>query len=286
MLALRVRSCVDSEDAAKNILANFGRISTATQPIVLCYDQLDNIPRLADGSQDFQALFDINTTIHNDPLKNFLVVISVITNTWRQTVNRIQAGDQARIDCELRLKRIDLTQAKALWSYHLSTLHQSADPKPATALSPLTDSLLETAFPGGKTTTRAALTLGQREYQAYKQRLISPIRPPIKPPAKRLGSLPADPPPIPHVRSSESEFQLLWQQEQRKTEGRITKITLCSAPDLLQMLREALSMLGISQIQPKLLSGRFSSYSCSYIHPNSSNSIGLVWTEDSSMTAF
>ncbi|MGB3758761.1 MAG: ATP-binding protein, partial [Rivularia sp. (in: cyanobacteria)] len=62
MEALKVNSCIDSEDAAKNILANFGRISIETQPIVLCFDNLDNIPRVADGSQDFQSLFNINTT--------------------------------------------------------------------------------------------------------------------------------------------------------------------------------------------------------------------------------
>jgi len=42
---LGVKHTIDNEDA-QNILANFGRISAQTQPIVLCFDQLDNIPRL------------------------------------------------------------------------------------------------------------------------------------------------------------------------------------------------------------------------------------------------
>ncbi|MDF5732326.1 MAG: AAA family ATPase, partial [Rhizonema sp. PD38] len=64
MQALKVRHCIDTEDAARNILANIGKVSTETQPIVLCFDNLDNIPRLPSGSQDFQALFNVNTTIH------------------------------------------------------------------------------------------------------------------------------------------------------------------------------------------------------------------------------
>jgi len=43
---------IDNEDA-QNILANFGRISAQTT-IVLCFDQLDNIPRLPDGSIDLK----------------------------------------------------------------------------------------------------------------------------------------------------------------------------------------------------------------------------------------
>lgn len=337
MQALRVRQCIDSEDAAKGVLANFGRISTATQPIVLCYDQLDNIPRFADGSQDFQALFNINTSIHNEPLKNFLVVISVITNTWNQVINRVQPSELARIERELRLKRINLAQAEALWSYHLSSLHQAATSKPASALFPLTANLLEAAFPSGKTTPRAALTVAQQEYQSYKLKLIHPIKPPVKPTPKPVqvvkvhpsrpsvkppvkpapkpvqsikpsAELPVELPVEPIVEPSdqaakpgtapitqptvlppvnlEAEFQLLWQKEQQKVQGKLTKITLRSAPELLQMLREALSMLEIPQIQPKLLPGKFSSYSCAYSLSNSSDLIGLVWTEDSGMKSF
>jgi len=52
----------------QNILANFGRISAQTQPIVLCFDQLDNIPRLPDGSIDLKLF---NSSIHNQSLKTF-----------------------------------------------------------------------------------------------------------------------------------------------------------------------------------------------------------------------
>jgi len=65
-------------------LANFGRISAQTQPIVLCFDQLDNIP-LPDGSIDLQALFSVNSSIQPVP-KKFLVIISIITNTSNRTL--------------------------------------------------------------------------------------------------------------------------------------------------------------------------------------------------------
>jgi hypothetical protein len=52
------------------------------------------------------------------------------------------------------------------------------------------------------------------------------------------------------------------------------------------MLQEALAALKISQIKPKLLSGKYALYSFSYVHPHSHQKIGIVWTEDSSMTSF
>ena len=116
MQILKVKNCIDTEEAAKNILANFGRISIQTQPIVLCFDNLDNIPRLSDESQDFQSLFNINTTIHNSLLKNFLVLISIITNTWILNSERIQQADKVRIDKELRLILSNLEHAEALWA--------------------------------------------------------------------------------------------------------------------------------------------------------------------------
>ena len=154
MQALKVKNCIDSEDAAKNILANFGRISAQTQPIVLCFDNLDNIPRIADGSGDFQALFNVNTTIHNRYLKNFLVIISVITNTWRRIWYRIEQADKARVDKAIQLKPITLKQAEGLWSYRLKPLHQAANDGNYSEIFPLNRKLLEENYPGGKTSTQ------------------------------------------------------------------------------------------------------------------------------------
>ncbi|KYC40022.1 KAP family P-loop domain-containing protein [Scytonema hofmannii PCC 7110] len=275
MQALKVKNCIDSEDGAKNILSNFGKISSETQPIVLCFDNLDNIPRLPNGSQDFQALFNVNTTIHNDRLKNFLIIISIITNTWKRNTSQIQQADKARIDQPIQLKHITLEQAKALWADRLNPLHQQANPQPSSVIFPLEQQLLVQNFPGGKTTPRSAMLLGRLEYRKYKIALLvkkhaTSTKPPVAPPP---------PPP-------EAEFQLLWQQEYKKVQTKITKITLLSTTELIRMLQEALEASQVQGIKPKLLTGKYASYSLSYQHFNKCDRVGIVWTEDANMTAF
>ncbi|MBF2016364.1 MAG: ATP-binding protein [Rivularia sp. T60_A2020_040] len=300
MEALKVRSCIDSEDAAKNILANFGRISTQTQPIVLCFDNLDNIPRLSDGSQDFQSLFNVNTTIHNSYLKNFLVIISVITNTWNRNRDSIEQADQARIDKkDIKLKQINLEQVEALWAYQLKPLHQQANPQPISTIFPLTQQFLTESFLGGKTLPRNALTLAKNEYQRYKLSLIdSRERPQQKDTAKNVTTIVKipgqDKSPLvitttkatTDIGTIAAEFELIWQKEYKKIQDKISKITLLSAPDLIGNLKEALEALQVQRIKQKLISGKYAGYSLSYQHPSKRERVGIVWTEDSNMTSF
>jgi hypothetical protein len=177
MQALKVKQCIDTEDAAKTILANFGKISTETQPIVLCFDNLDNIPKLPDGFQDFQPLFNVNTTIHNEYFKNFLVIISIITNTWKRNANRIQQADKAGIHRGIQLKSITLEQAEALWAYRLKPLHTQANLQTLSNVYPLTRQALEQKYPGGRTFPRYVLMLGREEYQRYKLDLVETYKP-------------------------------------------------------------------------------------------------------------
>ena len=266
MQALKVKYCIDKEDVAKNTLANFGRISTETQPIVLCFDNLDSMPKLSNTFLDIQAFFDVNTSIHGDILKNFMIIISVITDTWRRHVNRIQPADKAGIHRLIQLKRITLEQAEALWAYQLQPLHLQANPQPTFPIFPLTGQALDQKFPGGKTLPRYALLLGRDEYQKYKDSLV-----PLPPP----------PPPPP-----EPEFQLIWQDEYNKVQGRIKKITLLAASELMRMLQEVLAALQVQQIKPKLLSGKYASYSLIYQQPAKGERVGIIWTEDANMTSF
>ncbi len=299
MEALKVRSCIDSEDAAKNILANFGRISTQTQPIVLCFDNLDNIPRLSDGFQDFQSFFNVNTTIHNSYLKNFLVIISVITNTLRRNLDRIPPADKDRIDKKVKLKKINLEQVEALWVYRLKPLHKQAVIQPTSAIFPLSRQFLQESFLGGKTLPRTALTIARNEYHRYKRSLLdSTAIPPKDHSAKNVKfgiKIPGlDKPPILITTTKESkdsqtivaDFQLQWRKEHKKTQEKIKKITLLSAPELIGMLKEAFEALQIQGIKPKLISGKYAGYSLSYQQPGNREGIGIVWTEDSNMTSF
>lgn len=277
---LKIKNCIDKEDVAKNILANFGRISTETQPIVLCFDNLDSMPKLSNGFLDIQSLFDVNTSIHADYLKNFLVIVSAITNTWKRHFACIQPADKAGIHRITQLKRINLEQAEALWSYQLKPLHSEAHPTPNSSIFPLSRKKLEQNFPGNKTLPRFALILGRQEYQKYKVALLKT--------EDNESEIEFDINPLPShsIDNIQAEFQLLWQHEYNKIQGKISRISLISAPELLRMLQEVLSALQVQQIKPKLLSGKFASSSLSYQQPGKQERVGLVWTEDANMNSF
>jgi len=261
--ALGVKNTVVTEDAAQNILANFGKISAQTQPIVLCFDQLDNIPR-TDGLIDLQALFSVNSSIHNQALKNFLIIISIITNTWRENKNRVQSADRVRVDDLVVLKPIKLDEAEAIWKSRLVPLHQQADELLISSIYPLKRQVLDEKFPGGKTFPRNTLILGRQLFQLYKLKVID--SPPVKP----------------HL----AAFQLLWSKELKKIEQKITRIRQLSSPELIQMLREALEALEL-KTQPKFLpSPTYTSYSLSCFLPSQQKQGGIVWMEDPNMSSF
>lgn len=297
MKEIKVKTCIDTEDAAKNILANFGRISTQTQPIVLCFDNLDTMPSLPEGFLDIQPFFNVNTTIHGDNLKNFLVIISVITDTLKRHFDRILPADKAGIYKTIQLKRITIEQAEALWAYQLQPLHQLANSRPESPIFPLNREMLEKTYPGGTTMPRNALTLGRQEYQKYKGLLLDEKPKPETVTIQIKVTTPNEktvPKPIIIVPqrsqdnqdTTQAEFELLWQHEYTKSQGKITKISLLSSPDLIQMLQQSISTLKIQGVKSKLLSGKYASYSLSYQHPTNRQKLGIVWTEDSNMTSF
>lgn len=294
MQELKVRHCIDTEDAARNILANFGKISSETQPIVLCFDNLDTMPRLSNELNEFldiQPLFNVNTTIQADHLKDFLVIISAITNTWERHKDRVQPADKVGINRVIRLKYITLDQAEALWIYHLKSLHQRANPKPSSPIFPLSRQELEQRYPGGKTKPRSALLLGRKEYQKFKDSLFI-RKPKTKPEPDSPTDVPVEIPPASDFPApsknerAQAEFKVLWQKEYREIEKKITKISLLSGPDLIQMLQRALLALGMQKVKPKFLSGVFAGYSLTYQLSGKQKTIGIVWTEDANMRSF
>jgi hypothetical protein len=297
MKEIKVKTCIDTEDAAKNILANFGRISTQTQPIVLCFDNLETMPSLPEGFLDIQPFLNVNTTIHGENLKNFLVIISVITNTWNRHLDRIFPADKAGIHQKTKLKDITLEQAASLWNYHLKPLHQRANPTPESAIFPLNLQMLEKNYPGSKTKPRNTLILGRDEYQKYKGSLLDE-KPKPEPVTIQIKVTTPDEKTVPkpiiivpprhqdNQDTTQAEFELLWQHEYTKSQGKITKISLLSSPDLIQMLQQSISTLKVQGVKTKLLSGKYASYSLSYQHPTNRQKLGIVWTEDSNMTSF
>ena len=279
--SLRVQSTIETEDAAQKMLANFGRISIETNPIVLCFDQLDNIARLSDGSIDLPTLFNVNTIFHNQKLKNFLVVISIITDTWRQNAHRISATDRDRANDFVQLRQIPLEQAEALWVSRLYPLHRQANPIPTSALHPLSRQMLEEKFPGGKTKPRNVLMLGRQLYQDYKMRAVADVAArESKPEAPLQAPAEAAVEPL-------AAFKLVWLKKLKQTQQRIDRIRQIASPELIAMLGEAIASLDIATIEARLLqSPTYGNYSIAYRLKERSHAIGIVWTEDPNLNKF
>ena len=295
-LELRVKQPLDSEDAAQKILANFGKIAVANRPIVLCFDNLDNLPHLPTGHPDFQSLFNVNSSIHNDKLQNLLILISIVTDTWKQNRPLIQPADLARVNQELVLRAITLEQAASLWETRLKPYHLQCDPRPESPLAPLQFQCLEAEFPGGKTLPRRALMLGQKLIDRLKQEGLAAIdtvaidspRYSVSPDSNTPNTpntpeitISETPPAVSQISQTIADLHILWQQELQKVKQTLTRISQLSSPDLLWRLREVLELLQIPDLYSPLLEGtKFASYSLAY------GTIGLIWVEDSHQASF
>ena len=272
--ALRVKHPIDSEDAAQKLLSNIGRIAKSTQPIVLCFDNLDSIPHLANGKPDLQSLFNLNSSIHNEKLRNFLVLISVVTSTWRENRKLIQPADLARINQTLQLRPINLDQAEALWAMRMAPLHAQVKPKPESAIAPLSRGWLEHTFQGNRTLPRNTLKLGQQLITHYKQHGRLPDIP-------EPGNKPVTPPPPP----PRPNFKLIWDKEFQAIQKRVTRIGQFTSPELIWRLRQVLEALEIPEVAAQFLqSPTYASYSLS--HQHNQLTTGIVWNEDPNMTTF
>jgi GTPase SAR1 family protein len=276
--AIRVKRSIETETDAKNILSNFGKISANTQPIVLCFDQIDKVAEPPNGYQELQALFTVNTTIHNQRLKNFFIIISLIKNTWEQHKKNILGADQARIYKGILLKSITWDQAESLWAKRLEPIHQKATEKPPSPIYPLTRQVLEAKFPAGRTFPRYALQIARQLYQNYKLNLAVDLKASSQPETPQLTETPLD---------AIAAFNLLWQHEFKKTQEKIPRIRYFSNPELIQMLREALQALEVVKIQPRLLpSEKYGNASLSCQLPQVAGKVGFAWAEDENLTNF
>ncbi len=258
---LGVSSVIDSEEAARGILGNFGRIADATKPIVLCFDQLDNGSRLPDGTLDLSPYFKVNTTLHNNHIKNFLVVISIVSHIWRTSQKTLPQSDLPRLNEYVALKDITLEQVKALWALRLSPLHRQAKPKPSSPIEPLNEQALQQRFPGGKANLRNALMLGRELFLSYRGE--------------------------PEKEDTLAIFQLLWVKKFQENKAKIDRIRKFSSLDLIAMLKQALQALEIQIIKDKILPSKtYSSYSFSCQLPGRRETRGIFWNEEPNMGSF
>lgn len=260
--ALGVNQPIDNEEAARGIIGNFGRISASTKPIVLCFDQAEMTPKFADGIPNLQSLFNLNRTFHNQYLKNILVIISIVTNQWKVSKERLEQSDLAGIEKQVRLKSINLEQAEALWITRLYSLHDQATPKPDSPLYPLQKQALEQKFPGGRANLRNVLGLGGELFIEHK-----------------LGHKPP-------IEDAVATFKLIWLKEFHKTQQKVERIRQFSSVDLTQMLQQAMNALQINTDPHLLNHAKYSSYSFSYQHPDKTERLGIFWNEEPNMTSF
>lgn len=269
---LGVSSVIDTEEAAKGIIANFGRIAADNRPIVICFDQVEVAPKTADGSLDLSPTFNVNTAFHNNNLQNFLIIISIVRDIWMNSQKTIPLSDLARINNQkIILKQINLEQVEALWASRLYPIHARVNPKPNSPIAPLNEQQLEDKYPGGKANLRASLGFGGILYEKFKS----------------TGS-PSLPKPKDTTSSSSNQsaaFKLLWQNEFNQTKEKIERLRQLSSPELIEMLMTAMDVLGVKNIEPKLLSGKYSDYSFSYLSKDKL-SVGLLWNEDAHLTKF
>ena len=271
-LELRVKQPIDSEDAAQKLLANFGKIAVADRPMVLCFDNLDNLPHLPSGQPDFQSLFNVNSSIHNDKLQNFLILISIVTDTWKQNRPLVQPADLARVNQEFGLASIDLEQAAGLWIKRLLPYHSQCHPRPESPLAPLQFAWLEAAFPGTKTLPRRVLTLGHQLIDRFKREGQFEF---AQTAASSTGETQETSTPI------VAHLQILWYQELAQVKQTLTDISQLSSPDLVWRLREVLELLQVPNLKSPLLEGsKFATYSLAL------GTIGLIWVEDSHQLTF
>ncbi len=261
---LKVKSVIDSEIAAKGIISNFGRIAADTKPIVLCFDQVETGPRLADNYLSLSPYFDLNTSFYNDNVKNFVVLISIVRNIWSSYKGTIPQSDLSRVCKFIDLKNnITWEQVKALWSLRLHPLHCQAQPKPESPIAPLDGLILEKRYPGGKVNLRNSLILGKELFFKYKLRDAYEEQ--------------SD--------SSLAGFKLLWQQEFNQNQAKIKRIRNFSSLELIEMLKQTLKTMGIKIIKNKLLASKNSrSYSFSCQLPGTKQNMGIIWYEEPNLS--
>ena len=261
---LGVNTVIDTEESARGILGNFGRISEYNRPIVLCFDQVETY-RHADGSFDISSVFNVNTTLHNSNFKNFLVIISIIRNQFIEHKDNLHQSDLARLEKTVTLNQISLDRVEALWSSRLAYLHEQAQPKPKSKIEPLNKEQLQQHYPGGKANLRDSLALASKLFLAYKTG------------QKEIDNLKEDLP---------ASFYLLWQQELQNTRDNLTRIRQFSSQELIDMLQQVAIALQVDRVKSRFLPGKYGSYSFSYKSREKDRLFGVLWCEEPNLKSF
>ncbi|WP_353931482.1 ATP-binding protein [Okeanomitos corallinicola TIOX110] len=272
--SLGVEKSINTETAAREILTNFGIISCEIQPIILCFNQIESIARLPNGSLDLDALLQVNAKIREDN-NNYMMIISICSNRWEEYKDQIQPLYQGDINQKIELKDISLAQAELILGSRLDSIHRQANSLPSSSLYPLNRQVLEKVFPIGRINFRDVIICGRDLFKAYKEWLVKDDKATTftfyKETQDKLEII--------------SYFKVRWYEEFSRIQQQITRINQLSSTELIQDLQAVLLALQMQEVSTSLfIRSKYASYSLVYKLKN--KNIGVIWTEDPNLESF
>jgi hypothetical protein len=278
--ALGIDKSIETETVARETLANLSKIAASNQPILFCFDHLQSIGKLPDGSLDLPALFTINTKIRDENI-TALIIFNISNCTWKENEERIRQINKHSIDEIVYLKDISLAQGELLIESGLKKLYNQGVSQIPSPIYPLSRQILEQEFPQGRSNPRDLLIYARSTLKAYKRWLTKGTDKgkfvfPHHDQNKEVNYL-----------EIEAYFPVIWYEELAKTRQNLTKIDQLSSPELIKILEEILIVLQVDEIiYPLFVRTKYASYSLGYHVTNNSEMLGLVWMEDPNLTSF
>jgi hypothetical protein len=253
---LGVNKSIDNEKSARGILNNFGRIANATKPIVLCFDQIERA---------FSGVFNFNTTLHNERLVNFLIIISAVRANWQEYKRSMIQSDLARINKTVSLDDITIDEAEKLWINRLKPLHLQCNPQPEFPIAPLDKSKLEENAPGHRINLREALNLGGKLFQEYIDAIDGLVIPPPPPP---------------------KGFVRIWKNTFTEMQEKVNSLVQFSDQEFMEMLKYVFMAVQVENVNPRFLPGVNATRSFNYQCPATGITRGIVWNNCRNNNAF
>lgn len=278
--ALGIEKSIATETVARETLANLSRIVGNHQPIVLCFDHIQSIGKLPDGSLDLPALFTINTKIREENI-NSLIIFNINNLTWKEYEEDIHQLTKHSIDEIVYLKDINLAQAELLIESRLKKLYSQKAVQIPYPIYPLNRQILEKEFPQARSNPRDLLIYARNTLQTYKKWLTKGSEKgnfvfPQRNDNQEINYL-----------ELESHFPVIWYEKLHKIQQNITTIRQLSSPELIRILEEILILSKIDQIiYPLFVRTKYSSYSLGYHLTEDSEMLGVIWMEDPNLNSF
>ncbi|WP_324281524.1 ATP-binding protein [Cyanobacterium aponinum UTEX 3221] len=257
---LGLNKSIDNERLARGILSNFGRITDATKPIIICFDQIERA---------FSNVFNANTIFHNERLVNFLVLISITQENWQTYKRTMVQSDLARINKNIFLDDITIEEAEKLWINRLKPLHLQCHPQANSAIYPLEKKILADNALGERINLRNALNLGGKFFAEYIDK-INKI-------------------PLPTPNKKRPDFLNKWEQVFAENQQETQKLSIIldySDEEFLEMFRYVLECLGVENINFQFLSGKNLSKGFTFTCPKTGMKKGFIINNTRSGNSF